>query len=269
MGSQPKTVRGGGDKELLGRTDEVVASGNRVVPICPIEMEGGPWSVVPSVSRSRKNRREMRPAAEVRPCPPKVMDGPKEGVKKTQVRPLSVEAGEFSPKTESKARVATRARVDKGLDDFLSRTGPGEILNRRDAVELTTAVAGAATLAKITGPVASADPTGTDVPAIAEMRFLAVAEVYSSAVDVEGDPSIIHTDGQHRAVVSEEKDRSHPLEHSGVDQLTDPIGGSSDLEPLEHSVPKVPLNREGESSDSCRTTGVSQRWKRRFAGTWS
>ena len=28
LGSQPKTVRGGGDKDLLGRTDEVVASGN-------------------------------------------------------------------------------------------------------------------------------------------------------------------------------------------------------------------------------------------------
>ena len=167
----------------------------------------------------------MRPAGEVRPCPPKVMDGLKEGVKKTQARPLSVEAGEFSPKTESKSRVATRARVDKGLDDFLSRTGPGKIVNRRNAVGVTTAVAGVATLAEIAGPVASADPAGTNVLAVAETRFLAVAEMYSSAVDVEGDPSIIRTDGQRRAVVLEEKDRSHPLEHSGVDQLTDPIGG--------------------------------------------
>ena len=35
--------------------------------------------------------------------------------------------------------------------------------------------------------------------------------------------------------------RLHPLEHSGVDRSVDPIGGTSVLGPLEHSVPNLPL----------------------------
>ena len=108
--------------------------------------------------------------------------------------------------------------------------------------------------------------------------------MHSSAVDIEGDPSIICTDRQRSAVVLEhmvaprkdgglmdemsvleplehsvlglyleggdefmdEVARLHPLEHSGVDRLVDRTGGTSVLEPLEHSVPKVPLD-EGAS----------------------
>ena len=93
--------------------------------------------------------------------------------------------------------MATRAGLDDGVDDLLSRTGPGKIVKRRDAVGLTTAVAGAATLAEIAGiATAPADLAGTDVPAVAGTRFLAVAEVHASAVDIEGDPSIIRTDRQ-------------------------------------------------------------------------
>ena len=165
-----------------------------MVPISPIEEEGGSWSVVPSVSRSRKHRREMRPAGGIRPCPPRVRNGPTDGVGITQVRPLLVEAGEFSPKTESKSRVATRVGLDEGIDDLLSRTGPEKIVKRRDAVGLATPVAGAATLAEIAGAAALADPARTDVLAVAWTRFLAVAEVYSSAIDIEGNPSIIHTE---------------------------------------------------------------------------
>ena len=46
-------------------------------------------------------------------------------------------------------------------------------------------------------------------------------------------------------------DRLRPLEHSGVAQLADPIGGTSGLEPLEHSVPKVHLDEGGKLFDSC------------------
>ena len=88
-------------------------------------------------------------------------------------------------------------------------------------------------------------------PVVDETKLFAVAEVYSSTLDIESVPSIICTDRQRSAVVLEEKDRLHLLEHSGVDQLADPIGRTSDLEPLEHSFPKVPLDREGELSDSC------------------
>ena len=51
----------------------------------------------------------------------------------------------------------------------------------------TTAVAGAA---------APFDLAGTDVPAVAGMKFSAVAEVHSSAIDDEGDPSVVHTSRQ-------------------------------------------------------------------------
>ena len=40
----------------------------------------------------------------------------------------------------------------------------------------------------------------------------------------------------------DEMARLHPLEHSGVDRSADSIGGTSVLGPLEHSVPKVPLD---------------------------
>ena len=145
----------------------------------------------------------MRPAGEIRPCPPKVETGLKGGGGGSEENPgeASVETGELSPKTESKGRVATRVRVDEGIDDLLSRTGPGKIVKRRDTVGLTTAVAVAATLAEIAGPVASADPARTDVPAVAQTKLFAVAEVYSSALDIEGVPSIICTDRQRSAVV--------------------------------------------------------------------
>ena len=77
--------------------------------------------------------------------------------------PLSVEAEEFSLKTESKSRVATRAGSDGGIDDLPSRTGPGKIV-KRDAVGLTTAVDGAATRTEITGAAAPADLAGTERP---------------------------------------------------------------------------------------------------------
>ena len=145
---------------------------------------------------------------------------------------------------------------------------------------LTTAVDGAAALIEIA--VAAA---GTDVPAIAGMRFLAVVEVHSSAVDIEGELLIIRTsDGQRSAVLLDSivvprrdgglmddmsvleplehsvlglslkggdvcRDkvvRLHPLEHSGVDRSADMMGGASILELLEYSVPKVPLDERDQ-----------------------
>ena len=50
-----------------------------------------------------------------------------------------------------------------------------------DAVASTSAVAGAASLAVFAGAVAPADLAGTDVPAVAEKKFSAVAEDYSLA----------------------------------------------------------------------------------------
>ena len=100
---QSKTDRGRNDRELLDRTEGVLGSGNRLVPISSVEMEGSSWSVVPPVSRARKNRRGMRPAGGIRQCPPRVKNGPTDGEGKTQAIPLSVEAEEFSLMTESKS----------------------------------------------------------------------------------------------------------------------------------------------------------------------
>ena len=104
------------------------------------------------------------------------------------MRPLSVEAEEFSLINGRKSRMTAEAGSD-GSGDLPSRTGPGKIVIRCDAVVPTTAEAGAAALADIAGAVASVDLARADVPAVAGMKCSAVAEVHSSAVDDEGDPS--------------------------------------------------------------------------------
>ena len=79
----------------------------------------------------------------------------------TKVRPLSVEAEEFSLKTGPKNRVTSGAGSDGGGDYLPSRTGPDKIVIRCDAVVPTTAEAGAAALADIAGAVAPANLAGT------------------------------------------------------------------------------------------------------------
>ena len=117
----------------------------------PVERDGSSWSVVPTRSRVRKNRRGMRPAGGIRPCPPEMNNNPIAGEGKTAAIPLSVELEEFSPETKSMSRVAARERSDGGIDDLPSRTGPGKIIRRRDAVGLTTAVDGAEASSKLPG----------------------------------------------------------------------------------------------------------------------
>ena len=186
-----------------------------------------------------------------------------------------VQAEEFSPKIKSLSRVAARGKSDGCIEELPSQTGPGKIVRRREAVESTTAVEGAATPFGIAGQA---------VPAVAGTRLLVLAEVHSSAVDFEGVPSVISYNGQRSAVVLDpimaprnggglRKEMSvleplehsvpghsldgvdvckdevaglHPLEHSGAD----PMEGTSGLGPLEHSVQVVPLDEEGQSIDS-------------------
>ena len=56
------------------------------------------------------------------------------------------------------------------------------VVGRSDAVVSTTATVPPADFSRVVAP---ADLAGTDVPAVARMKFSAVAEVYSSAVDDE------------------------------------------------------------------------------------
>ena len=151
----------------------------------------------------------------------------------TAVRPLSVEAEEFSLGSGPKNRVTAGAGSD-GRRDFLpSRTGPGGIVIRCDAVVLTAAEAGAAALADIAGAVAPVDFAGTNVPAVAGMKFSAVAEVHSSDIDDEGDPSVVRTSRQRSAVILDPM--AAPRKDGG------PMEEISVLEPLEHSVLEVSL----------------------------
>ena len=70
-------------------------------------------------------------------------------------------------------------KSDGGIEELPSWTGPGKIVRRREAVAAT--------------PFGIA---GQAVPAVAGTRFLALAEVHSSAVDFEGVPSVLSTNGQ-------------------------------------------------------------------------
>ena len=70
-----------------------------MVPVFPLEMGGGPLPVAPQA-------RGMRPAGEGRPLPQKtIVDLTKER-EYAAVRPLSVEAAEFSLRPGPRTRVA-------------------------------------------------------------------------------------------------------------------------------------------------------------------
>ena len=170
------------------------------------------WS--PPVSGARKHGRGMRPAGGDRRSPQKVKDGQtdvRENIifvsdgqvvrENTRVVPLSVEAEEFSLMTVPKTRVPTEEGSDSSGNCVPSREMHGGVVRHSDAVVSTTAVAGAVPLADFAGVVAPADLAGTDVPAVAGMKFSAVAEVYSSAVDDEGAPLVILASKQ-RALLS-------------------------------------------------------------------
>ena len=88
----------------------------------------------------------------------------------------------------------------------------------------TAAEAGALALSNFAGDIAPVDFAGITVPAIAGMRFSAVAEVHSSTVD---DPSVVRANEQRSAVVLD------PRAAPGNDGR--PMKGISVLEPLEHS----------------------------------
>ena len=252
----------------MDRPEGVLGSGNPMVSTFGVD--GDSLLVVPQVSGTRRHGRGMRPAGGSRPFPQGQINDLTDEREKTAVRPLSVEAEEFSLGTGPRNRVTAGAGSD-GDGDFLpSHTGPGSIVIRCDASVWTAAEAGAAALANIAGAVAPVDLAGTNVPAVARMKFSAVAEVHSSAVDNEGDPSVVCTSRQWSTVIldpivaprkdggpTEEISVLEPLEHSVLEvSLGDSSIGAprkdggpteeiSVLEPLEHSVLEVSL---GDSS---------------------
>ena len=116
-------------------------------------------------------------------------------------------------------------------------------------------------------PVAMADVAGASSPAVTGpsgpvvtgMRFLAVAEVYSTTKEVEGDPLMNEMQAECRFNTTEEDVGSHLLEHSGVDKWVCPCDGptkckfiaqkqKAGFHPLEHSgVEKGVCPRDGSA----------------------
>ena len=161
--------------------------------------------------------RGMRPTGAGRSAPPKPVVDVSNMRKNAVGRPLSVEATEFSP-----------------------TLGPR-----------TRGTAGSVAPSTIAGSMALVDCAGLSIPVVAGMKFSAVAEVHSSAVDVEDDTLVVRASEQ-RSEGSFDPRKSpgmvdrpmmepyapEPLEHSVLDEDLDgrPMEGLSVPEPLEHSV---------------------------------
>ena len=188
----------------------------------------------------RKSGGEMRPAQEIRPTPHKNVIERTRGVTKTIATPLSATAENFTPKKTSRNPTTSRVPMDNELDRSLSRTGPGKIENRHDVIEIDTAMDGAAYPTKMNEPVTVADVAGASGPAVAGAsgppvagtRFLAVAEVYSPAEEVEDDPPTDDTKVECKSITPEEDVGSHPLEHSGVEKWVCPRDGPTEIRPF-------------------------------------
>ena len=163
LGSHSTKDLGQNERKLLDQTEGVLGSGNPMVPVSPVEMDKGSLLVVPQVSGARRHRRGVRPAGGIRPFPQRVKNELTDEGWNTKVGPLSVEAEEFSLRTGPKTRVTAGAGSDGSGDYLPSRTGPGKIVIRCNAMVPTTADAGAAALAYIAGAVAPVDLAGTDV----------------------------------------------------------------------------------------------------------
>ena len=249
LGSHSAEDRGRNERKLLDRTEGVLGSGNPMVPVSTFGMDGGSLPVVPQVFGARRHRSGMRPAGGSRPFPQRKINDLMDERENTAVRPLSVEAEEFSLGTGPRNRVMAGVGLDGGGDFLLSRTGPGSIVIRCDAVVSTAAAA----LADIAGAVAPVDLAGTIV---AGMKFSAVAEVHSSAVDDEGNHSVVRTSRQRSAVILDPM--AAPRKDGG------PMEEISVLEPLEHSVLEVSLEGgdslivEAAMSDPLEHLGVDR-----------
>ena len=202
------------NRQLPVRAKSVPGSRSPIVPDSPIGMGRGLIVGGPPVSGARKHGRGMRPAGGDRRSAQKVKDGHTDVREKiivisdepvvrenTGVVPLSVEAEEFSLRTVPKNRVPTGEGSDGSGNCVPSWEVHGGVVGQYDAAVSTTAVAGAASMADFAGAVAPADLARTDVPAVAGMKFSAVAEVYSSPIDDEGAPLVIRASKQRRAVV--------------------------------------------------------------------
>ena len=245
------------ERPLLDGTGEVLGSGTPMVSFSTLEMGGGP--VVPQVPGVDKHRRGIRPAGAGRPLPQKtIVDLTKER-ENAAVRSLSVGAAEFSLRPGPRTRVTAGVDLDGGGDSPPSHLDSS--VGRGNAAVPTAAQAGTVALSNFALTVCRGycpvDFAGITVPAVAGMRFSAVAEVHSSAVDNDDAPSVVRANEQWSAVGLDPRTAPgidnrpmkgisvlEPLEHWVLDVALDgrPMEGISVLEPLEHSNLEVALD---------------------------
>ena len=201
----------------------------------------------------------MRPAGGGRPLQQQTIVALTKERENAAVRSLSVEAAEFSLRPGPRTRVTAGADSDGGGggDSPPSHLDSKSRVVRGDAAVSTAVEAGAVALSNFAGAIAPVDFAGITVPAVAGMRFSAVAEVHSLAVDDEDDPSVVRANEHRSAVVLDRRAAPgnygrpmkgisvlEPLEHSVLEVALDgrPMEGISVLEPLEHSVLEVALD---------------------------
>ena len=110
------------ERPLLDDTGEVLGSGTPMVPVSTLEMGGGPLPVAPQVPGVCKHRRGMQPTGEGRPLPQQTIVALTKEGDNADVRPLSVEAAEFSLRPGPHTRVtAGRIRMGGGLPSIPPR----------------------------------------------------------------------------------------------------------------------------------------------------
>ena len=184
-----------GRRERLGPDDSGDVSESETTTL---EMGGSP--VVLQGHKMAKPARGMRPAGAGGSSPQKPIVDLSEMRGNATARPLSVEAAEISPALGAQTRET----------------------------------AGTVTLSSIAGTTAPVDFAGIYVPVVAEMKFSAVAEVHSSAVDVDDDTLVVRASKQ-RSDVSWDSRKSSGMVDRPMTEISVP-------EPLEHSVLDVDLD---------------------------
>ena len=182
MGSLSTAEEGRRERPVPDNSRDVLAKDTSKVPTSPLEMGRG--QAVPLERSVGVSQRGMRAAGVVRPSRQKAPVGVLDVRENPAMRPLSAEAVEFSP------TLGPRTGVKDGLVDMSSRAG-------------------------IVAPAVVAD---LPIPAVAGVRFSAVAEVHASADEVDKDTLVVQA--------SEQRNESHtdPRKVPGV--VNEPMAGA-------------------------------------------
>ena len=242
------------ERPLTDDIGDVSGSETSKVPISTLGMDEGPMA-----SQGRavgEHRRGMWPEGAGRPSPQKPIVDISDERGNAAVRPLSVGAAEFSPTLGPWNRGTAEMHSDGGNSPSYSLDSRRR-MGRSRVVVPSAAEAGTVALSSVAGTIAPVDFSRISVPAVAAMKFSVVAEVLSSAVDVDDDTLFVRASEQRSDVSLDPRTASgivdrpmagisvpEPLEYSVLDVDLDgrPMEGISVPEPLEHSVLDVDLD---------------------------